>query len=64
MGGAVPPLPQYAVMAWCLVRVSTGTLPLPSYSVIVFRTAPYLFLRMVNCREYAVCMFECEIRDE
>jgi hypothetical protein len=30
IGGAVPPLPQYAFMAWCSVRGSTGiTLPLP-----------------------------------
>jgi hypothetical protein len=30
MGGAVPPLPQYAFMTWCSVRGSTGTtLPLP-----------------------------------
>jgi hypothetical protein len=30
MGGAVPPFPQYAFMAWCSVRGSTGTtLPLP-----------------------------------
>jgi hypothetical protein len=25
MGGAVPSLPQYAFMAWCSVRGSTGT---------------------------------------
>jgi hypothetical protein len=25
MGGAVPPLPQYAFMAWCSVRASRGT---------------------------------------
>jgi hypothetical protein len=25
MGGAVPPLPQYAFLAWCSVRGSTGT---------------------------------------
>jgi hypothetical protein len=25
VGGAVPPLPQYAFMAWCSVRGSTGT---------------------------------------
>jgi hypothetical protein len=25
MGGAVPPLPHYAFMAWCSVRGSTGT---------------------------------------
>jgi hypothetical protein len=25
MGGAVPPLPQYAFMAWCSVRGSTET---------------------------------------
>jgi hypothetical protein len=26
MGGAVPPLPQYAFVAWCSVRGSTGTI--------------------------------------
>jgi hypothetical protein len=30
MGGAVPPLPQYAFMAWCSVRGSTET-TLPFY---------------------------------
>jgi hypothetical protein len=40
MGGAVPPLPQYAFMAWCSVRGSTGTtlpftLPLPFYNLSV-----------------------------
>jgi hypothetical protein len=31
MDGAVPPLPQYAFMAWCSVRGSTRTsLPLPT----------------------------------
>jgi hypothetical protein len=25
MGGAVPPLLQYVIVAWCSVRVSTGT---------------------------------------
>jgi len=30
--GAVPPLHQYALMAWCSVKKSTGTtLPLPNY---------------------------------
>jgi hypothetical protein len=30
IGGAVPPLPQYALMAWYSVRGSAGTtLPLP-----------------------------------
>jgi hypothetical protein len=29
MGGAVPPLLQYAFMAWCSVRGSTGSTPLP-----------------------------------
>jgi hypothetical protein len=30
MSAAIPPLPQYAFMAWCLVEKSTGTtLPLP-----------------------------------
>jgi hypothetical protein len=31
MRGAIPPLPQYAFMAWCSIGKSTGTtLPLPS----------------------------------
>jgi hypothetical protein len=30
MGGAAPPLPQYAFMAWCSVRGNTGT-TLPFY---------------------------------
>jgi hypothetical protein len=30
MSGAIPPLPQYAFMAWCSVTKNTGTsLPLP-----------------------------------
>jgi hypothetical protein len=39
MGGAVPPLPQYAFMAWCSVRGSTGT------------TLPFTFMdvREIGC---------------
>jgi hypothetical protein len=33
MGGAVPPLPQYAFMAWCSVRGSTGNLHLFTFTV-------------------------------
>jgi hypothetical protein len=33
MGGAVPPLPQYAFMAWCLVGGSTATFYL-TYNII------------------------------
>jgi hypothetical protein len=33
MNGAIPPLPQYAFMAWCSVKRSTGTtLPMKSLS--------------------------------
>jgi hypothetical protein len=45
MRGAMPPLPQYAFMAWCSVKKSTGTaLPLPlsygpSYLESVFLTS-------------------------
>jgi hypothetical protein len=28
MSGAIPPLPQYAFMAWCLVKSTGTTLPL------------------------------------
>jgi hypothetical protein len=35
MGGALPPLPQYAFMAWCSVRESTGTtLPLALLDIL------------------------------
>jgi len=37
MGGAVPPLPQYAFMAWCSVGGSTGT------------TLPFLPLLLCIC---------------
>jgi hypothetical protein len=37
MGGAVPPLPQYAFMAWCSVRGSTGT------------TSLFISLKNVEC---------------
>jgi hypothetical protein len=30
MSGAIPPLPQYAFMAWCSVKSIGTTLPLPS----------------------------------
>jgi hypothetical protein len=36
MGGAVPPIPQYALVAWCSVRRSTWT------------TLPYLFTFITN----------------
>jgi hypothetical protein len=29
MRGAIPPLPQYVFMAWCLVKHRETTLPLP-----------------------------------
>jgi hypothetical protein len=29
MSGAIHPLPQYAFMAWCLVKSTGTTLPLP-----------------------------------
>jgi hypothetical protein len=29
MRGAIPPLPQYALMAWCSVKSTETTLPLP-----------------------------------
>jgi hypothetical protein len=37
MGGAVPPLPQYAFMAWCSVRESTGQLYLYLYLYLYHR---------------------------
>jgi hypothetical protein len=36
MGGAIPPLPQYAFMAWCSSKKSKRTtLPLPFYYVMM-----------------------------
>jgi len=32
MSGVITPLPQYAFMAWCLVKKGTGT-TLPYYNV-------------------------------
>jgi hypothetical protein len=35
MGGAVPPLPPYAFIAWCSVRENTGaTFALPLFTVV------------------------------
>jgi hypothetical protein len=39
MGGAVPPLPLYAFMAWCSVRGSTGT-TLPFTFFIILNVEP------------------------
>jgi hypothetical protein len=48
MSGAIPPLPQYAFMAWCLVKTSTGiTLPLPFYLIqITWRQRNGTFARL------------------
>jgi hypothetical protein len=35
MSGAIHPLPQYAFMAWCLVKSTGTTLPLPYCYVIL-----------------------------
>jgi hypothetical protein len=47
MRGAIPPLPQYASMAWCSVKSTGTTLPLPLDYVehISFHTRSY-----GNCR--------------
>jgi hypothetical protein len=42
MGGAVPSLPQYAFMAWCSVRGSTGT-TLPLLLPYLVTLAPFEF---------------------
>jgi hypothetical protein len=43
MGGAVHPLPQYAFMAWCSVRRSTGTTLILS-SLLPLGLQSFLFL--------------------
>jgi hypothetical protein len=67
MGGVVPPLPQYAFMAWCSGRRSRGTtlpLPLPQYDrcrptfdrrASRDLTWPLVVLRNNFTREYMVC---------
>jgi len=35
MGGAVPPLPQYAFMAWCSVKKAQGQLYLYLYPYLI-----------------------------
>jgi len=45
MGGAVPPLPQYAFMAWCSLRGAQGQLTFPLTSDIILVTGiPEKFL--------------------
>jgi len=39
MSEALPPLPQYAYMAWCLVKKSTGT------TLSYHRKEVYIFLQ-------------------
>jgi hypothetical protein len=34
MSGAIHPLPQYAFMAWCLVKSTGTTLPLPGLNLV------------------------------
>jgi hypothetical protein len=40
MSGAIPPLPQYAFMAWCLVKSTGATLPFTFY----FQLFPYVYI--------------------
>jgi hypothetical protein len=35
MSGAIPPLPHYAFMVWCLVKSTGTTLPLPFTFIII-----------------------------
>jgi hypothetical protein len=35
MRGAIPPLPQYVFMAWCLVKHSDNFTSLPFYVIII-----------------------------
>jgi hypothetical protein len=46
MSGAIPPLPQYAFMAWCSIKNTGTTLLLP------------LFNKLINC----VCMMRKQIK--
>jgi hypothetical protein len=57
MGGAVPPLHQYAFMVWCSIRESTGT-TLPSYVLItkilttIFRLLHFIWKIFLMSKEY------------
>jgi hypothetical protein len=41
MRGAIPPLPQYVFMAWCLVSTGTTLLNLMFYSLLLLKTEIY-----------------------
>jgi hypothetical protein len=50
MGGAVPPLPQYAFMAWCLVRGSTGT------GLFTMHNLRLIILKWLTKEDYEFCI--------
>jgi hypothetical protein len=43
MSGVIPPLPQYAFMAWCLVKSTGTTLPFTFYLTVfwIFKVSGY-----------------------
>jgi len=52
MRGAIHPLSQYAFMAWCLVKKSTGTtLPLP-FTVVPFRINSEVMVFLGTTQKY------------
>jgi len=59
MSGVIPPQPQYAPIAWCLVKKSIGTtLLIIVVVVVVIATAakpPYMFGNMLH--GHVICHF-------
>jgi len=52
--GAIPPLPQYAFMVWCLVENTGTTLPFALWGLLGFRAFLDLILKQKNPFEVAL----------
>jgi hypothetical protein len=51
MNGAIPPLPQYAFMAWSVKKKSTGTtLPLPLLNIMMMMMMMMMMMKSVWMR--------------
>jgi hypothetical protein len=61
MGGALPPLPQYAFMAWCSVRGSTGHLSV-CYVPLRLISHPNVAITNLRINGMYVCMYVCNPR--
>jgi hypothetical protein len=69
MTGAIPPLPQYAFMAWCLVKHRDNLpLPLPLHDILFLKHKRMIeifiiiFFLLVASRELVFCQQEHDLR--